>query len=310
VSRVAGLLGVVASVVSLVAAAMPRELPPAQPAAFVYASSTEPARQYAHPGGLVVAGRDNYAAPAFAQVSEGGGTVLVYLDPMIQNNYGHYHQLMFDASDCGPAVPDWPGSPRNEWGVLSDIRVGGVLQAKLGCVMERMVAENPHMAGWFLDDLGSRPYGVPFETWSPADQQAYYDGAVAISRTAREVANRHGLMFLVNGSWTGGTLGTTGGGYPNVALDGNALADGGSIEYHDGKQEFFRKYACSSQWAAQAGGTVGRSVMLSISRSEADRDAYAKTDCIAYATAQTDYGVVPAPWGPFHDIGLPSRVAR
>ena len=33
-----------------------------------------------------------------------------------------------------------------------------MLQHKLECVLETMVAENPHMAGWFADDLGSRSW--------------------------------------------------------------------------------------------------------------------------------------------------------
>src|SRR5262249_26052835 len=157
----------------------------------------------AHPGGLVVAGRDNYQDQAFKDVSAAGGTVLIYLDTLIDNAYGHYHSMLINASACGPATSHWPGSPKaNSWGYLIDFRVGSVLQQKLSCVLETMISENPHMAGFFADDLGSRSWypGFNWDTWGTTNQQAYRDGAIALTQTFRTVANHHGLIFIVNGT--------------------------------------------------------------------------------------------------------------
>ena len=57
---------------------------PAQAAGIFYGSASG-AMAYAHPGGLVVAGRDNYQDQAFKDVSAAGGTVLIYLDAVIDN---------------------------------------------------------------------------------------------------------------------------------------------------------------------------------------------------------------------------------
>src|SRR3984957_5324951 len=58
---------------------------PTQPASLVYGNPGTNGRAiaYASPGGLVVAGRDNYADQVFKDISAGGGTVLIYLDTII-----------------------------------------------------------------------------------------------------------------------------------------------------------------------------------------------------------------------------------
>ncbi|GAY12240.1 hypothetical protein TOK_0632 [Pseudonocardia sp. N23] len=282
---------------------------PSQPAGLAY-TSTRGVTGYAKPGALVVAGRDNYADPAFTQVANAGGHVLVYLDPIIDNPQGRYHTMLFEASECGPVVPNWPGNPKaSQWGVLSDFRVGGVLQNKLGCVLEKMATENPSISGFFADDVGSRSWfpNINWNSWSVADQQAYRDGAIAVTRTMRQVADKHRMVVIVNGTWTAGGLGPSGGGYPDAAKDGNALADGGMVEHHDGQVNFFGKYACGDQWATQSATTRGTQLMYSISMTDADRAAYAASGCFAYTSVQATYDAVPVPWGAFHSVGLPAR---
>ncbi|MGY1688497.1 hypothetical protein ACI8AK_23200, partial [Geodermatophilus sp. SYSU D00867] len=188
---------------------------------------------------------------------------------------------------------------------LTDFRVGSVLQAKLRCVLETMVVENPHMAGWFADDLGSRSW-FPGIDWADfPDKAAYREGAIALTQTFRSVADQHGLVFIVNGTWSA----NDGGGYPNPAKSGNALADGGFVEHHDGNIDFFGPYGCSSQWAAQSPVTRGEAINFAVTRTAAGRVEYADSGCFAYVNQQTDYTGV-APWGPFHPTGLPSRVTR
>lgn len=288
---------------------------PAQAAVVMYGDggSTSRASTYAHPGGLAAAGRTNYSDQVFKDISAAGGTELIYLDPIINNSYGRYHDMLINASECGPAVPLWPGNPQaNQYGYLNDFRVGGVLQSKLECVLEKMVSENPQMGGWFIDDTGSRSWFPNFNwsTWGSTNQQAYRNGAIAITQTVRNVANRHGLMFIVNGTWTAGSLSSSGGGYPDMNQSGNALADGGFVEHHDASElSFWKSYACSPQWATQSPVTRGTAFMWAVTTTDADRDAYANSNCFAFVNNQptANYDYVD-PWGTFHPTGLPTQV--
>jgi hypothetical protein len=281
-----------------------------QPATLAYGTARG-VQEYAEPGGLVVAGRDNYGDRAFRDVADAGGTVLVYLDPIIDNDYGRYHELLLQESACGPAVGPWPGEPAaNEYGDLNDFRPGSVLQDKLRCVLETMVEENPQMGGWFLDDVGSRSYfpETDWESWSAEDQQAYRDGAVEITRTAREVADEHGLIFLVNGTWGAGSLAEAGGGYPDAERPGNALADGGFVENQDDNLEYFAPYACDGQWAEDSPVTRGDPVNFAVTETVDARDAYIASGCFAYVQRHDGYDVPVAPWAGFRDRGLPTGV--
>jgi hypothetical protein len=284
---------------------------PPQAAGVTYGPASG-AAPYAYPGGLVVAGRDNYQEQAFKTVSAAGGTVLIYLDAVIDNPHGRYHDMLINQSQCGPATSRWPGSPRaNSWGYLNDFRKGSVLQQKLPCVLETMVAENPHMAGWFADDLGSRSWfpGIRWASFGSANQQAYREGAIAMTQTFRDIADRHGLIFLVNGTWAAGSVGSAGGGYPNADEDGNALADGGFVEHHDGEIDYFGPYGCSEQWAAESPVTKGKAFNYAVTYTSAGRDEYVDSNCYAYVNQQADYDSAP-PWGDFHPTGLPSRVTH
>jgi hypothetical protein len=278
---------------------------PAQAAGITYGGASG-AAPYAHPGGLVVAGRDNYQGQAFKDVSAAGGSVLIYLDAIIDNPYGRYHDLLNNPSECGPATARWPGNYKaNSWGYLNDFRVGSVLQSKLKCVLEKMVAENPHMAGWLADDLGSRSWFPDLDWASFPDKAAYRAGAIALTQTLRTVANEHGLVFIVNGTWSA----NNGGGYPDASKPGNALADGGFVEHHDGEIAYFGPYGCSAQWAAQSPITKGKAINYAVTYTAAGKAQYVDSNCYAYVNQQSDYSGV-APWGTFHATGLPSRVVQ
>lgn len=282
-----------------------RNLPP-QAAALVYGSPTQ-AKKYAHPGGLVVAGRDNYQARAFKDVSVAGGTVLIYLDAVIDNPHGRYHTMLIKRSACGPATTRWPGNYKaNSWGYLNDFRVGSVLQRKLECVLEVMVAENPYMAGWFADDIGSRSWFPDFDWGRFPQKTAYRAGAIALTKTFRKVANRHHLIFLVNGTWAGGSLTSAGGGYPNPAKSGTALAEGGVVEHHDGEIGYFGPYGCSKQWADQSPISRGKAFNYAVTSNSVGSIEYLRSSCYAFVNNQVDYGI-DHKWGSSHSTGLPSQ---
>lgn len=284
---------------------------PGQPALTAYGSSSA-AGAYAHAGALVIAGRDQYAHQGFKAVSAAGGTVLLYMDPVIDNSYGRYHQLLDTPSVCGGATQRWPGAYQaNQWGYLNDFRPGSAVQAKFKCVLETMVAENPHMGGFFLDDVGSRSWyqGFSWSGFGAANQQAYRDGAIALVQTAHAVAVEHSLMVMVNGTWSAGSLATNGGGYPDASKSGLSLADGGYIEHHSASEiPYWTGYA-QGQWGSAAGSVShGTPVMYVQASDAATRDAYARTGVFAYLSAQADYENATV-WTTFHPTGLPTHTS-
>lgn len=288
---------------------------PGQPAITAYSDDSAgvdaAVRPFVHKGALAIAGRTQYGNQVFKDLSAAGGTELIYIDAIIDASYGRYHTLLVNVSECGPATARWPGSPQaNQWGYLQDFRVGSVVASKLECVLEKMVAENPHMGGFFADDLGSRSWfpGFNWDTWGTANQQAYRDGAINLAHIFRTVADRHGLMVMVNGSWGGGTLASNGGGYPNMATHGLSLAEGGYIEHHSTSElPYWTNYA-KGQWAA-ATPAVGKPFMYVQASDAATRNAYNNANVFAFLSAQDSYDTADV-WGPFHPTGLPSKVKQ
>ena len=285
---------------------------PGQPALTAYGSSSA-AVPYARRGALIIAGRENYADAAMKNASRAGATVLVYLDPIIDNNYGRYHRMLVSSSVCGAATSRWPGSPKaNSYGYLQDFRVGSAVQRKLRCVLEKIVSENPHIGGFFADDLGSRSWYPDFswDSWGTANQRAYRNGAIALAKTFHDVAARHKLMVMVNGTWTAGSLAAHGGGYPAAGVHGLSYADGGYIEHHEtGELPFWTRYA-KGQWGTAAGSvSQGKPFMYVQANDDSTRNAYNRSKVFAYLSTQREYDRASV-WGPFHPTGLPSRVSR
>lgn len=289
---------------------------PAQPFTLLYGETGDPANQfatsYSTPGGLVIVGRTNYQDAVIQNVSAAGGTVLMYVDPVVDNPYGRYAGLLYNSNAYGPALARWPGNYQvSEWGYLTDFRPGQPVHTKLRSIMELMIAENPHMGGFFVDDLGSRSW-FPLLDWNTfPDQQQYRDGAIALCQVARSVCDQYGLMFIVNGTWQAGGL-SSGGGYPDANTHGNALADGGFVEHHV-IDAFWTNYAdaATSQWAEQSTVTDKNPIMLANVLTAGELDGFNNSGVYSYTAIQAsaDYSGV-APWntGAFHYTGLPSRV--
>jgi hypothetical protein len=289
---------------------------PANPGLLMYANGAPPASvvaNWSRPGALVVVGRSNYNQPWVHTMADGGATVLIYLDPMINNDTGRYHDKLINASEFGPAVPKWPGKPAaNEYGSLNDFRVGSVLQDKLPGVIDLMISENPQISGIFLDDVGSRPWypGINWDSWSNADKEAYRNGAIAITKTARAAADKHDLFLMVNGTWGAtGVAGQGSGGYPNRALPGNSLVDGGFVENHDPDTQFAYWAAYSDPHTSQWGADTPRGLpymWFSNVGSSADRDKWIASGLAAFASSGA-YDGTALPFGTFTDFHLPNR---
>jgi hypothetical protein len=291
---------------------------PTNSAVIMYAEGEPSASDVANwskPGALVVVGRTNYDDPWVHTVADGGATVLLYLNTVNNDDWGRYHDKLVNASEFGPAVPTWPGQgAANEWGSLNDFREGSVLQDKLPGVIELAISENPHISGLFLDDLGSRSWypGIDWDSWSDADKEAYRNGAIAITQTARAAADEHDLFLMVNGTWGATSLtGQGDGGYPNRSLPGNSLVDGGFVENHDANTEmaYWTVYAGPD---AQWGNDTPRGLpymWFSNVGSTADRDAWVAAGLAAFASSSGYGDGLVAPSGTFADFNLPNRAA-
>jgi hypothetical protein len=308
--RRAGLLGAAGAKKRTPPTGGPLTLQPTQPATFVYTVINSTLDSYKTPGAMVVAGRDNYGDTAFQQVNAAGGHVLIYLDAVLDNTVGRYHDLLYNSSVYGGAVPRFPGNRQaNSIGYLPDVRVGSVLHDKLEPILRLMASENPHMAGYFADDLGSRT-NFPLFTWESLTSQEqidYRNGIIAIAQTWRNVCDDLGKIVIFNGSWNSGTIAANGGGYPNVGVHGCSLADGGCFELWKGFNAAFRTaMAASAQWSTESAMVNGDAIHLAIANDAADRADWADEGTVAYVAEQTSYASAVTPWGSFHSIGLGS----
>lgn len=287
----------------------PLTLQPSQPGTFVYTNVTTALNSYKTPGAMVIAGRDNYGDTNFQAVNAAGGYVLIYLDAILENTVGRYHDLLINSSVYGAAIPRWPGFPQaSTYGYLLDVRTTSILHSKLEPVLRLILSENPHCAGFFMDDLGSRTNysGISWTTtFNSTDQTNYRNGVIAIAQTCRNVCDELNKIWIANGSWNGGTVATNGGGYPTVGTHGCSLADGGCFELWKGFDPAFRSaMAGSAQWATASAIVSGDAVHIAIANDAADRADWADDGTIAYISEQTDYSAAVAPWGSFHSTGM------
>jgi hypothetical protein len=281
---------------------------PTQPAAVMY-GSTSGTSPYAQPGALLVVESTLLGNQVFKDAAAAGCTLLAYLDTVALNTNGIYHQALYNSSVYGAAVPQWGTYMANTGLPLADFRVGGIEQGKVAGVLDKIVTDFPHIGGFFADDLGSRSW-FPLINWStfPAQDKAdYRAGAIALTQTFRNVCDRHGLVFMVNGTW----YGNDGGGYPDSTKHGNAVADGGMVEHHDTEIAFWTPYATSTQWASQSPITQGKAFHFAIMATSAGVTEFVDANVFAYVSLQSDYTLAaPSPWGSFHATGLPSKVDR
>lgn len=270
---------------------------------------------YEHQGALIVGGQSQLGSQPVKDASAAGATVLGYLDPMvIQPNSGTWGDMLWQSSVCGAAVPQWGSFNSGTGYQLADFRTvadggSGVEQAKLHCVLENMVSANPWIAGFFADDLGSKSWypGINWSTFGSANQQAWYDGAVAMAQTFHNVAVEHGGMLMVNGTWEKGTIASNGGGYPNLAANGVSYASGGYVEHHASSEVAFWTDYASGQWATAAGDPAQGNPIMYVQASDLNTlNTYKNAGVFSFGSYQTDYSQAAPVWGSFHATGLPS----
>lgn len=274
-------------------------------------------------GALIIVGRNNYNLQWVKDCAAGGATVLIYLHPGLLNPVGRYPSLLYNASQFGAAVPEWPGGPWvvDQYGNLADFRVGSLCNQKLPGVLNLMISENPHMSGFFLDGLGTRAYpgagGFNWDTGFPMKAE-YRAGAIEQAQIVKGICDANNLMSIVNGFWIADSVGgTMGGGYPNIGQHGCSLVDGGMIENQSASQGtggFHYVYctASNAQWgqgiSRNANLPVPRGYMVFINPTKAEMDAWVALGNPPGAPAYAGYGdytTIPMPWRTFTNFGLP-----
>lgn len=301
---------------------------PTQPMRYHY--DQQPLSAWSQPGALVIAGlgRSDIGPvgispayegtdPGYIAASESGATVIAYIDPIIDNDWGLYHELLMHEFDSlgrtvGPEAQLWPGNHvANEWGNLGDFRVGSVIQQKFGAVLSLMLDECPWLAGFWIDDTGSRSWFPGFsweDDFTDTDRAAYRAGAIELVKTARQVCDTKRMadgrrrIILVNGTWTAGTLLSDGGGYPNPNLHGCSLVEGAEIEHHT-IDSWWTAYANGSQWATEA-STNGVPFIVASCETDAIQDDFIAANILSHSESAESSTTV---WGPFHETGLPSN---
>lgn len=299
---------------------------PMQPGAVYYGNLTGPTDSaYRQPGALVLTSRGNFGHPNMVAAAAAGAHVAGYFDALVWAVFGSGDVTgrLLNSSAYGPAVPKWPGPiSANDTGDLADFRPGSVMHqpsamnsswTKLEAVLESIVAENPHLSGFFADDCGSRSYYPNFDwtTFGTQNQQDYRAGSILIAQAFRRVCNRNNMFLIVNGTWNGGTLASAGGGYPTMTTHGCSLADGGDWEHHSSPDSFSNAVFGSAQWGSESPITgAGKAFHLCQLQDTDSPTPWANTGVFAWAIQKSDYTQPAlAPWGAFHPTGLPTSTS-
>lgn len=279
---------------------------PPQPGAVIYGSDAP--SSYYHAGAMVDM-NSSETAGAIA-VSNAGGHVLVYVDIIASASGGNYTSIINNANAYGPAIGLWPGqtSPYNAYGYVRDLATL-VTSGKLLNVLNKVVADNPHMAGFFADDLGTTnpQYKSPLGTQGngyTTPTTTFYNAVIAAVQVFRDVCDAHGLILLVNGGFDG----RGNGGYPTRGSHGCSLVEGTCAEHQASTPgAFWDVYMSAAQWANDSPITSGQALGFVIANA-GDTGWRTHAD-IAWIAYQTNYSSAPNPWSGFHTTGLPTHAS-
>jgi hypothetical protein len=202
----------------------------ANPFALAFSSTTN-VSLYAKPTGILVTGRCNRYASAFASARSKGAEVLAYINvferpdhyicdldkALYMNNYG--------------AVPLWPYpsyGQRYAWpGMnLTDMRPGSKWILWAVSYVEKLMRERK-VDGVWLDGIGARPWGYSqWTSWSATEKKLWTDGNIDFVRRldAKRRAINPDFLLISNNVWGVTVPGTT-------ALAGEKYVDGIALEH-------------------------------------------------------------------------------
>ena len=251
---------------------------------------------------LTIVGRNPDFTAGHREAAAKGAIVAPYLNAVLHSRAGPYQSLLYDDSECGPAIGPWAGTG-TRYGTGADVRVPHYAD-KLLCVVRRIQADHPHIRALFLDDFGPGWSGYDKNGTAadaPESEECQARAALGPAFERLRAANLN-LLFFVNGGWSRQFCG----GWPEAARPGLHFAlpvyEHHSVEHIPSANV---TYGSTSQWLRDRTGQVGAFVITNTAEESA---AYARLPWAAWIAQQTtpDYTTgAPRPVvGVSHAIGL------
>lgn len=270
----------------------------ANPAGIAY-SKLRNVSMYGKATGLLVTGRCNRYAEAFASARASGAEVLAYLNAVERPDQSICSlDEDFYMGDYG-AVPLWPYPTYGQrvlWPNhhLTDMRPGSAWILWVVTYIENLMHEDK-VDGVFLDVLGARPWGttVSWESWPLAEKNEWTDGCIDLVRRldASRRAINPDFVIINNNVWDRGDT---------RGLPGEKYVAGVAIEHPKLGVPLWHK-----NYASKPFGAVGHRRVLVIARDATDARKWSSTvPGVTHVSSQMYYGyptVPPVGFKPLYD---------
>jgi hypothetical protein len=253
----------------------------ANPLGIAFKSTTN-SGLYAKPTGMLITGRCNPYATAFADARRKGAEVLMYLNPMERPNKA---SCPLDAKFYLNDINDVPLWPYPSYGVrfkypnslMTDMRAGSKWILHVVSYVERIMREGKH-DGIFLDSIGARPWGAlsNYGNWSTTEKNAWTAGNVDLVRRldAKRRAINPNFLIINNNVWDRGDGNTLG-------LAGEKYVDGIMLEHPRVGSAWHISYV------AKAFGNLGQRRVLVIANTAAEARTWASRKGVTHVSGQT-----------------------
>jgi len=246
---------------------------------------------YGKPTGMLITGRCNRYAAAFATARSKGAEVLAYLNAANRPDHTVCSlDRTFYMNDYG-AVPLWPFPTYGQRSIfanthMTDLRAGSKWSNYVVAYIEKLMRERK-VDGVFLDTLGARPWGISnWTNWSKAEKDAWTNGAVDLVRRidAKRRAINPNFIVVNNNVWArsdGSTLG----------FAAEKYVDGVTIEHPNGISTYHRAYV------AKSFSNLGHRRVLVVGRDSGDAQAWAGVKGVTHVSSQptSHYGYPTVP---------------
>jgi hypothetical protein len=255
----------------------------ANPFALAFSSTTN-VSLYAKPTGILVTGRCNRYATAFAAARSKGAEVLAYINAferpdhhicdldkgLYMNNYG--------------AVPLWPYpsyGQRYAWpGTnMTDMRPGSKWILWVVSYVEKLMRERK-VDGVWLDGIGARPWGYSqWTSWPASEKKLWADGNIDLVRRldAKRRAINPDFLLISNNMW-GVTV-------PNTnPLVGEQYVDGIALEHPTLYLTAYHRGQVGHRFS-----NLGHRRVFVIARTASEARAWAAVPGVTHVSSQMTY---------------------
>lgn len=253
----------------------------ANPLGMAYSSTTN-VSLYSKPTGVLVTGRCNRYAAAFATARSKGAEVLAYINAFERpDNYICAIDKTFYMNNYG-AVPLWPYpsyGQRYAWAgmKLTDMRPGSAWILYVVSQVEKLMRERK-VDGVWLDGIGGRPWGhTEWTTWSQTEKNLWTDGNIDLVRRldAKRRAINPDFIIVSNNVWDRGDT---------RGYAGEKYVDGIALEH---PTLYVRPYHKAQ--VAHTFGNLGHRRVLVIARDATEARAWAAVPGVTHVSSQLTY---------------------